>query len=158
MIKPEIFLILLCKVHEKKMISRASFAARTLFQKLSTKQNSAKSFEKVTKRFNSKSTGGADKEKFFNEYGTRPDYLQNKRKTSFFPLFVVAGFVPLVLSPLLVDWWIRSDRENGDNNLKEYLEQKHLKEEMKKDKARHSGEDKVSVASAKKPEVCKYSM
>src|SRR3989338_4819156 len=136
------------------MFSRASSSARSIFQRSSLfikENNAGKNFEKVTKRF--KSNG--EREKYFNEYGTRPEYLQNKRKTSFMPLFFLAGFVPLVLTPMVVDWWIRSYREDGDENLKEYLQQKAVKEEIKKDKSRH---EDVTVASAKKPEVTKYSM
>ncbi|KAG2382202.1 hypothetical protein C9374_005404 [Naegleria lovaniensis] len=137
------------------MFSKASTsAARSLFQRSSSfftkHNNNGKNFEKVTRRFKS----NADKEKYFNEYGSRPEYLQNKRKTSVLPLFLAAGLVPLVLTPMFVDYWIRSDREHGDPNLEEYLEHRRVKEEIKKDKERNSGD--VTVASAKKTEAAKY--
>lgn len=140
------------------MFSKTSIStARSLFQRSSSlftkHNNSGKNFEKVSRRFKS---SNADKEKYFNEYGSRPEYLQNKRKTSLLPLFLAGGLVPLVLTPMFVDYWIRSDREHGDPNLEEYLEHRRVKEEIKKDKERNSRD--VTVASAKKTEATKYSM
>ncbi|KAL9644747.1 hypothetical protein ABK040_012401 [Willaertia magna] len=123
-----------------------------------TKHNqNFKNFGKSSRRFNS-NNGASDKEKFFNEYGTRPEYLEQKRKTKFFPLFLVGGLVPLVLSPLFVDTWIRKDRAEGDPLVKEYEEHRAERKKLRENKQNDEQEVKVSSAAVTKKanEECKY--